>query len=235
MFLSKALILGASLYSCALAQTKIAFTHVPAVVVAGESYNITWGGGDGTSVTITLREGDPNELKTIDTLADSVSDNFFLWTVSKDLKTASDYALQITQGQNDINYSGQFSLTGGTGSSTISASGTTTATASHNSTAGITSTSTTGTASLGTGSAIPRNTTFSSATMSRTTTSLPSTITETSSESATFGDVTSTSAAPTPTAAATTSAPNSNSARVAQLGSSAALVMGIFAAVLCLS
>jgi len=51
--------------------------------------SITWGGGDGTSVTITLREGDPNELKTIDTLADSVSDNFFLWTVSKDLKTAS--------------------------------------------------------------------------------------------------------------------------------------------------
>lgn len=40
-------------------------------------------------MTITLREGDPNELKTIDTLADSVSDNFFLWTVSKDLKTAS--------------------------------------------------------------------------------------------------------------------------------------------------
>jgi hypothetical protein len=38
MFLSKALILGASLYSCALAQTKIAFTQVPAVVVAGESY-----------------------------------------------------------------------------------------------------------------------------------------------------------------------------------------------------
>ncbi|KAK5213449.1 hypothetical protein LTR41_001028 [Exophiala xenobiotica] len=232
MFLSKALILGASLYSCALAQTKIAFTQVPAVVVAGESYNITWGRGDGTSVTITLREGDPNDLKTIGTLADSVSGDFFLWTVSKDLKTASDYALQITQGQNDINYSGLFSLTGGTGSSTISASATTSATASHNSTAGTTSMSTTGIASLGTGSAIPRNTTFSSATISRTTTSLPSTITETSSGSATFGDATSISTAST--AAATTGAPNSNSAGVAQLGSSAALVMGIFAAVMCL-
>jgi hypothetical protein len=51
--------------------------------------SITWGGGDGTSVTITLREGDPNDLKTIGTLADSVSGDFFLWTVSKDLKTAS--------------------------------------------------------------------------------------------------------------------------------------------------
>jgi hypothetical protein len=36
----------------AIAQTaQIAFTSVPAVVVAGSSYNITWGGGDGTSVS----------------------------------------------------------------------------------------------------------------------------------------------------------------------------------------
>jgi hypothetical protein len=35
----------------ALAQTlQIAFTSVPAVVVAGSTYNITWGGGDGISV-----------------------------------------------------------------------------------------------------------------------------------------------------------------------------------------
>jgi len=35
-----------------IAQTpQIAFTSVPAVVVAGSSYNITWGGGDGISVS----------------------------------------------------------------------------------------------------------------------------------------------------------------------------------------
>lgn len=150
MFFPKALLLGASLYSYALAQTKIAFTHVPAVVVAGESYNITWGGGDDTPVTITLREGDPDDLKTVQTLADGISEDFFVWTVQKDLKTANDYALQITQGQNDINYSGQFSLTSSTASTTASASG--------NSTASITSTNSG--ASQGTGSAIPRNTTF---------------------------------------------------------------------------
>ncbi|KAJ9633296.1 uncharacterized protein PV06_00989 [Exophiala oligosperma] len=223
MFFPKALLLGASLYSYALAQTKIAFTHVPAVVVAGESYNITWGGGDDTPVTITLREGDPDDLKTVQTLADGISEDFFVWTVQKDLKTANDYALQITQGQNDINYSGQFSLTSSTASTTASASG--------NSTASITSTNSG--ASQGTGSAIPRNTTFSSATISRTA-SLPSTTTETSSGSVTFGDMTSTSSS-SPTAAATTSAPDSNAAGVAQLGSSAAMVMGIFAAVVCLS
>ena len=36
----------------AVAQTpQIVFTSVPAVVVAGSSYNITWGGGDGISVS----------------------------------------------------------------------------------------------------------------------------------------------------------------------------------------
>ncbi|KIW19967.1 hypothetical protein PV08_00542 [Exophiala spinifera] len=223
MFSPNALLLAASLCSYALAQTKIAFTHVPAAVVGGGSYNITWGGGDDTPVTITLREGDPDDLKTIETLADGVSGDFFVWTVSKDLKAADDYALQITQGQNDINYSGQFSLTNSTASTTESASG--------NTTASITATSSL--ASQGTGSALPRNTTFSSATISRTA-SLPSTTTESASGSATFGDVTSTSSS-APTAAATTSAPDANAAGVAQLGSSAALVMGIFAAVMCLS
>jgi hypothetical protein len=41
----------------ALAQTpQIAFTSVPAVVVAGSSYNITWGGGDGISVSSKILE-----------------------------------------------------------------------------------------------------------------------------------------------------------------------------------
>jgi hypothetical protein len=43
-----------------LAQTpQIAFTSVPAVVVAGSSYNITWGGGDGISVSSKLSARPP--------------------------------------------------------------------------------------------------------------------------------------------------------------------------------
>lgn len=43
-----------------LAQTpQIAFTSVPAVVAAGSSYNITWGGGDGISVSSKLSARSP--------------------------------------------------------------------------------------------------------------------------------------------------------------------------------
>ena len=95
MLSTKLLLLSASLFSYAVAQTKIAFTSVPAVAIAGQSYNLTWGGGDGSPVTITLREGDSNELKTIATLADSVDEDFFVWNVSKSLATAS-YVLDHT-------------------------------------------------------------------------------------------------------------------------------------------
>ena len=47
MHFARTLLAGASLLSLALAQAKIAFTSVPAVVQAGDSYNITWGGGNG--------------------------------------------------------------------------------------------------------------------------------------------------------------------------------------------
>jgi hypothetical protein len=97
MLSTRFLLLGASLFTYALAQTKIAFTSVPAVANAGESYNITWGGGDGSPVTITLREGDSNALKTIATLADGVEETFFVWKVSESLATAS-YVLDYIPG-----------------------------------------------------------------------------------------------------------------------------------------
>ncbi|KIW65647.1 hypothetical protein PV04_07888 [Phialophora macrospora] len=235
MLSAKFLLLGASLFTYALAQTKIAFTSVPAVANVGESYNITWGGGDGSPVTITLREGDSNALKTIATLADGVEENFFLWHVSESLATASDYALQITQGQGSINYSGQFSIVGGSGTSTASVQDTSTTTTAVNATVPLTTTDAT-LISAGSSTLIASNVTFSSATLSRTTsTSLAPAVTEhstSSASSANFGDQpSSTSAAET--AAATTSAPDS--AGAGQLGSSAALAMGVLAAVMFLS
>ena len=46
MMSTRFLLASASLLAVALAQTKIAFTSVPAEVEAGDTYNITWGGGN---------------------------------------------------------------------------------------------------------------------------------------------------------------------------------------------
>ncbi|KIW83540.1 hypothetical protein Z517_02785 [Fonsecaea pedrosoi CBS 271.37] len=237
-FPAKLLLLSASLATHVLAQARIAFTSVPAVVVAGQSYNISWAGGDGSPVTITLREGDPDDLKTIATLADSVTENSFVWNVSLSLVTASDYALQITQGQDSINYSGLFSIAGGSGTSTISLSGLTTPTSSGNATASLISPTSTGIASSGRSTIFASNMTFSSATLSSTSSSnLIPAVTEhmTSSSSSLSSSSTSqpSSTSEAPTAAATTTVPDAGAA--GQLGSSAALVLGVFAAVMFLS
>ncbi|KAK5056144.1 hypothetical protein LTR84_012697 [Exophiala bonariae] len=217
MLFGKAFFASASLITCALAQARLAFESVPAVAVTGETYNITWGGGDGSAVTITLRKGDPNDLTTVGILGEGISRDFFEWEVSDSLKPDDDYALQITQGQDAINYSGLFTINAGNGTTSNS-----TTTAAGNSTASITST---GTLSAGTGTALPRNTTFISPTISATTSLEPGTTQHASTSSS--SRATSSSA---PTAAATTGAPNSGEA--GQLASSMALVMGVFAAVM---
>ena len=45
------LIAGAAYVATALAQVNIAFTSVPVAVVVGQPTNITWGGGDGVTVS----------------------------------------------------------------------------------------------------------------------------------------------------------------------------------------
>ena len=85
LFAKAALLSAASLLTLAFAQEKIAFASLPAVAVQGETYNVTWGGGDGTAVTLTLRKGDPNDLSTIGILAEGISADFFEWDVSKSL------------------------------------------------------------------------------------------------------------------------------------------------------
>jgi Ser-Thr-rich glycosyl-phosphatidyl-inositol-anchored membrane family len=185
-------------------------------------------------VTITLRKGDPQNLQTVSTLtskhlgienskrADSApgtgSDGYFLWTPDSSLATGSDYALQITQGQSDINYSGPFAVIGGTGSSSISYSATSSlslTSASMNSTI----TSVTTPASMGTGVSVSRNTTFSSQTLAST-----SPASRTSSRSATTsGTAAETAATSAPTSAAT------------QVAGSLALILGLVAALVFLN
>lgn len=86
MLFGKAFFASTSLITCALAQTRIAFQSVPAVAVTGETYNVTWGGGDGSAVTITLRKGNPNDLTTVGILGEGITKDFFPWAVSDDLK-----------------------------------------------------------------------------------------------------------------------------------------------------
>jgi hypothetical protein len=87
--LAFAFVLGAYLLAYSIAQTKVAFTSTPAVAVAGQSYNISWGGGDGSPVTITLRKGDPADLDTIRIIAEGITGRFYSWTVSPSLSSAS--------------------------------------------------------------------------------------------------------------------------------------------------
>ncbi|MCJ1481637.1 hypothetical protein MMC06_001796 [Schaereria dolodes] len=119
MYFSTTLLVGASFVVAAWAQNKIAFTQVPSSVTAGDPTTLKWGGGDGTSlVTIELKKGNPDNLQTISVLTGDATGNSYTWTPAKTLVDGTDYALQISQGVDDINYSGQFPLTGGAASAT---------------------------------------------------------------------------------------------------------------------
>ena len=62
-----ALTLFAAALALATAQAKIAFTQVPGdSVTAGQSFELKWdGAADDAPVTITLKQGDPDDLTTV--------------------------------------------------------------------------------------------------------------------------------------------------------------------------
>jgi hypothetical protein len=86
MLFTRLALASTALFSVALAQATVAFTSVPAIAEAGETYNITWGGGNGDPVTLTLRKGDPNDLDTIAILADGLTGDSYEWKVDEDLE-----------------------------------------------------------------------------------------------------------------------------------------------------
>ncbi|QIW96954.1 hypothetical protein AMS68_002472 [Peltaster fructicola] len=119
-----------------------------------------------TPVTITLRQGISSNLDTLYDLTNTTIGGQYIWTPAADLPNGSDYALQITQG-NQTNYYGPFRVQGYTGPLSSSSVATMPATMSGNVS---TAAPGTGTISMGTASPMPRNTTFSSATLAATTT-----------------------------------------------------------------
>ncbi|MCJ1397377.1 hypothetical protein MMC11_000570 [Xylographa trunciseda] len=187
MRFASALLYGASIIVAAVAQntTSIAFTTLPGPSVqAGVPVKLAWSGGDGVSpVTITLKQGPSTDLATVAIITGDATGNTYTWTPSSSLPNANDYALQISQGVDDINYTGTFSLTGGSTSTSMSSSSTTStmsattaviiAGPSGNATIinpTIFTTTLAGTAASSGGTGIPmsRNTTFATASLSTT-------------------------------------------------------------------
>lgn len=108
---------GAALISSAFAVT--IDTYPTTGVEAGKSYTITYSPKD-QPATFILRKGLSTDLQTIATVGTGQGGSF-TWTVDKALPNGADYALQVTQGS-EINYSGQFPLTGGSASVSSAAS-----------------------------------------------------------------------------------------------------------------
>ncbi|KAL8712410.1 MAG: hypothetical protein Q9220_003258 [cf. Caloplaca sp. 1 TL-2023] len=126
MFLISTLLVGATAFLTAVAQSAtggVAFTMTPAVIAPGGKYNITWGGGDPSlPVALTLRQGDYKNLDVVGVINGSVDGTSYLWTVPSNLPDRSDYALQISQGIDDSNFSGKIALVNSTASSSTSSS-----------------------------------------------------------------------------------------------------------------
>ncbi|KAL8720676.1 MAG: hypothetical protein Q9225_002505 [Loekoesia sp. 1 TL-2023] len=120
MHFTKFLLVAATAVVAVVAQSRqIAFTSTPASVTAGSSVTLRWGGGDDSQpVTITLKRGDTNNLQTVSLITGSATGNSYTWNVPSSLPNGDDYAFQINQGVDDVNYSGRFTLSGGSTAST---------------------------------------------------------------------------------------------------------------------
>lgn len=116
----KALLFGsAALVSLVAAQDEpLALTVVPESVEAGQPVTIEYSGDPNVPTTLTLRKGDPNDLDTVETITTSGTGGTITWTPSESLESGEDYALEISQGEDQVNYSGQIVVTGGTGAPT---------------------------------------------------------------------------------------------------------------------
>ncbi|KAI9669010.1 MAG: hypothetical protein M1831_000602 [Alyxoria varia] len=111
----KASIVGAAAFALSVAaqSSNVLFTKTPDSVSAGESVDIGYKVANPSQpATILLRRGDSNNLQTVSVLTSSTTGGSYTWTPSESLANGDDYALEIKQGS-EINYSGQFPLSGG--------------------------------------------------------------------------------------------------------------------------
>ncbi|KAK5694362.1 hypothetical protein LTR17_024881 [Elasticomyces elasticus] len=226
-------LLASGLAALAAAQSaSLTFTHVNNPITDGQAQALTYSTNDtATPVTIILRKGLATDLQTVATLTTSATGGQFVWTPTC-LVDGVDYALQISQGS-QVNYFGPFVIQGYAAQSCSSSSATASATAYVSSTVSANGTASTtvpiapittvGTISAGTGTALPRNTTISIATL--TSPSTPSTTA--SSPSDNTADATASSSS----SASASSIPNVNGASGIQVSGVVSLMLGVAAAV----
>ncbi|KAI1461900.1 Ser-Thr-rich glycosyl-phosphatidyl-inositol-anchored membrane family-domain-containing protein [Annulohypoxylon moriforme] len=172
-------------------------------ITAGKPFDITWTDASG-SVTLTLKNGESDNLQTVGEITSGQTGESYTWTPSTSLASGT-YALEINDGT-EVNYSKQFEITGGSSSATSSS----TTASSTSSTVSITS-------STASSSTVSSTTTSSSASSSATTSSSASSSTTSgSSNSSSATSASSTSSASQTSSAASTSAsvvPNTNAAQ----------------------
>lgn len=107
------LLTGAALVATALSLT---IDTYPPSVEAGKTYTIEYSPKDDTPTTFVLRKGLSTNLDTVETLTTTATGGTFTWTVKSTYTDGTDYALEIKRDGSAPNYSGQFPLTGGSGS-----------------------------------------------------------------------------------------------------------------------
>ncbi|KAL9056161.1 MAG: hypothetical protein Q9162_003122 [Coniocarpon cinnabarinum] len=103
-------ITGSALAAIAAAQS-VAVNNVPTSFTAGQAgtFDVVKGPGP---YTLQLRRGDSNNLSNVTYIDCSATDSTYSWTPSTQLESGNDYAIEVIQDGN-INYSGEFSITGG--------------------------------------------------------------------------------------------------------------------------
>jgi len=236
---SKVLLAGAFAALAAAQSTVLTFTRVPNPVTDGQAQAITYSTNDTiTPVTIILRQGPSGNLQTISTLTTSATDGQFIWTPDSCLPDGTDYALEITQA-NQINYFGPFTIEGASGAASCSSSSKTassttfvSSTVSANGTASTTvpiAPGTIGTMSAGTGTALPRNTTMSMATL----TASRSASSTAGSPSSNMAGATGAGASASSTASAAASSSTGGASNV-QVGTMLSMLFGAAAVAFCL-
>ncbi|KAK3073932.1 hypothetical protein LTR53_004060 [Teratosphaeriaceae sp. CCFEE 6253] len=239
------IILASAFVALAAAQSAVlTFTKVPNPITDGQPQALTYSTNDtSTPVTIILRKGPSTNLQTVSTLTTSATGGQYIWTPPTSLADGTDYALQIVQGS-QYNYFGPFQVQGAVASQVSSAASSSAAAASASpyvsSTVSANGTAATtipvapvtpvGTVSAATGTALPRNTTMSMATL--TAASGSASITP-SGSSTSMADATASSSGAgfQSTASASSTAAATNGAAGVQAGGALALVFGAGAAV----
>ena len=77
---AKILTVAACAFVAVAQAVNLQFTSTPANAVVGQPTTISWTGGDGSPVTLTLRKGDPSDLSTITIITGDATGNSFTWT-----------------------------------------------------------------------------------------------------------------------------------------------------------